>query len=385
MTGRRRWRVATFALVLATTSLLRGHARAGPGSGPAARGDRAAARGHGSVRRRLHRSPAHDDRRARDPAQGRQRVRRRRRRYAGWRRASNRTCTVSAARRLVLVYPEEDGKVTSIVGQGWAPKAVDVDWYLSRRKTLLGAGLDPAVVPGALHAALTVLERWGTMTLRSRSRARAIELRRERLPDAAAAPCWTIERELAFIERWPDNKAYWLKPDGSRLQAGETIRLPSTWRARSGGWLMPSAARPGRGRAAAIVAARDRFYKGDIAREMVAFLSSTTPPSTLDDFADFFARIEEPAKTTYRGYDVYKHGVRQPGPGAAADAEHPRAVRSRRDGLRNSADYLHTIVEAMKLAYADRDSYYADPGIREGAGRGSACRRPTRKPACHAD
>ena len=65
---------------------------------------------------------------------------------------------------LVLVYPKKEKKVTSIVGQGWAPKAVDVDWYLSRGKTLQGEGLDPAVTPGALHAALTVLEKWGTMS-----------------------------------------------------------------------------------------------------------------------------------------------------------------------------------------------------------------------------
>ena len=65
---------------------------------------------------------------------------------------------------LVLVYPKKEGKVTSIVGQGWAPHAVDVDWYLSRKKTLQGSGLDPAVVPGAVHAALTVLEKWGTMS-----------------------------------------------------------------------------------------------------------------------------------------------------------------------------------------------------------------------------
>src|SRR5262249_39165817 len=63
---------------------------------------------------------------------------------------------------LVLVYPQRERKVTSVVGQGWAPAAVSVDWYLSRKKNLSGAGLDPAVVPGALHAALTVLERWGT-------------------------------------------------------------------------------------------------------------------------------------------------------------------------------------------------------------------------------
>ncbi len=63
---------------------------------------------------------------------------------------------------LVLVYPKSERKVTAVVGQGWAPAAVNVDWYLSRQKTLKGEGLDPAVTPGALHAALTVLEKWGT-------------------------------------------------------------------------------------------------------------------------------------------------------------------------------------------------------------------------------
>ena len=67
---------------------------------------------------------------------------------------------------LVLVYPKKENKVTSVVGQGWAPSAVNVDWYRSRNKTLDGEGLDPAVVPGAVHAALTVLEKWGTMSLR---------------------------------------------------------------------------------------------------------------------------------------------------------------------------------------------------------------------------
>ena len=69
-----------------------------------------------------------------------------------------------------------------------------------------------------------------------------------------------------------------------------------------------------KGRAAGIVAARDRFYKGDIAAEMVAFLQKHDAPFELADFAEFFARIEEPAKTTYRGYTVYKHGFGSQGP-----------------------------------------------------------------------
>src|SRR5262247_4439488 len=75
---------------------------------------------------------------------------------------------------LVLVYPRSENKVTAIVGQGWAPKGATIEWYTSRGKTLDGEGLDPAVVPGTIHAALTVLEKWGTMSFEQVS-ARAID------------------------------------------------------------------------------------------------------------------------------------------------------------------------------------------------------------------
>src|SRR5215813_11370500 len=82
---------------------------------------------------------------------------------------------------LVLVYPVNERKVTSVVGQGWAPKGATIDWYKSRSKTLDGEGLDPAVVPGTLHAALTVLERWGTMSFEQVS-ARDIEYAEQGFP-----------------------------------------------------------------------------------------------------------------------------------------------------------------------------------------------------------
>ena len=129
---------------------------------------------------------------------------------------------------LVLVYPKKEGKVTSVVGQGWAPHAVDVDWYLSRQKNLMGEGLDPAVVPGALHAALTVLERWGTMSFEDVA-APAIGYAERGFP-MRASTARAIERQLQFFERWPANKAYWLKPDGSPYKPGETITLPATAR-----------------------------------------------------------------------------------------------------------------------------------------------------------
>src|SRR5688500_7494311 len=102
---------------------------------------------------------------------------------------------------LVLVYPQRDKKVTSVVGQGWAARNATIDWYVQRNKTLEGAGLDPVVVPGALHAAFTVLDRWGTMSFEAVS-ARAIEYARDgfALRPLTAS---TIERQREFIEKWP--------------------------------------------------------------------------------------------------------------------------------------------------------------------------------------
>jgi gamma-glutamyltranspeptidase/glutathione hydrolase len=260
---------------------------------------------------------------------------------------------------LVLVYPKKDNKVTSIVGQGWAPKAVDVDWYLSRQKDLQGEGLDPAVVPGALHAALTVLEKWGTMSFEQVA-APGLAYAEHGFPmrnSTAAA----IQRQLTFFERWPGNKTYWLKPDGTPYQPGETITLPTLARTLK---RMVDAERSARsrGRAAGIAAARDRFYKGDIAREMVAFLQKHGAPFDLSDFADYFARVEEPAKTTYRGYTIYKHGFGSQGPVLLQALNILEYFDLPAMGYA-SADYLHTVTEAMKLAYADRDSFYADPAF----------------------
>jgi gamma-glutamyltranspeptidase/glutathione hydrolase len=267
---------------------------------------------------------------------------------------------------LVLVYPRKENKVTSIVGQGWAPKAVDVDWYLSRKKTLDGAGLDPAVVPGALHAALTVLEKWGTMSFEEVA-APAIAYAEHGFP-MRNSTANAIRRQRKFFEQWPSNTAYWLKPDGTEYRPGETIKLPSLARTLK---RMVEAERgaKGRGRAAGIVAARDRFYKGDIAKEMVAFLQKHGAPFDLADFAEYFARIEEPAKTTYRGYTVYKHGFGSQGPVLLQALNILENFDLSSMGYA-SADYLHTVTEALKLAYADRDTYYADPAFVQVPGEG---------------
>jgi gamma-glutamyltranspeptidase/glutathione hydrolase len=255
---------------------------------------------------------------------------------------------------LVLVYPRSENKVTSIVGQGWAAKNATIEWYAARGKALDGHGLDPAVVPGALHAALTVLEKWGTMSFEQVS-ARAIEYAEHGFPMRPRTVA-AIRRNLKFFESWPDNQRYWLKADGAQYRPGETIKLPTLART-----LMRMVEAEGqskdKGRSAGIVAARNRFYKGDIANEMVSFLNRHQTPFELGDFAEFYAKVEAPSMTTYRGYEVYKHSFGSQGP-TLLEALNILEQFDLQAMKHNSADYVHTVVEALKLAYADRDTYY---------------------------
>ena len=102
---------------------------------------------------------------------------------------------------------------------------------------------------------------------------------------------------------------------------------------------------------------------------MVAFLQKHGAPFDASDFAEYYARIEEPAKTTYRGYTVYKHGFGSQGPVLLQALNILENFDLQKMG-HASADYLHTVTEAMKLAYADRDTYYADPAFVQVPGEG---------------
>jgi gamma-glutamyltranspeptidase/glutathione hydrolase len=140
---------------------------------------------------------------------------------------------------------------------------------------------------------------------------------------------------------------------------GETIKLPSLANTLKK-MVEAERAAKSKGRAAGIAAARDRFYKGDIADDMVAFLTKHEAPFDKSDFAEFFAKVEKPAMTTYRGYEVYKQSFGSQGP-VLLEALNILEQFDLQSMKRNSGPYLHTVVEALKLAYADRDTYYGDP------------------------
>jgi gamma-glutamyltranspeptidase/glutathione hydrolase len=127
-----------------------------------------------------------------------------------------------------------------------------------------------------------VLERWGTMSFEEVA-APAIAYAEHGFP-MRDSTVRAIRNQRALFERWPVNKTYWLKPDGTEFLPGETIKLPTLARTLQRMVEAEQGAKS-RGRAAAVAAARDRFYKGDIAREMVGFLQEHGAPFDLADFA----------------------------------------------------------------------------------------------------
>ena len=113
------------------------------------------------------------------------------------------------------------------------------------------------------------------------------------------------------------------------------------------------------GRQAALKAARDRFYKGDIAREMAKFSEENGGLFRYEDFASYSAKVEEPVSVNYRGYTVYKNPSASQGPAELFALNILEGYDLKKMG-QNSADYIHTSAEAIKLAMADRDTYLGD-------------------------
>ena len=160
---------------------------------------------------------------------------------------------------------------------------------------------------------------------------------------------------------------------------GETIKLPTLANTLR---RMVEAERKAKekGRAAGIVAARDRFYKGDIAGRWWRSCKAHDAPFELSDFSEFFASVEEPTSTTYEGYTVYKQGFGSQGPSLLQTLNILENFDLRAMG-HDSADYIHTVIEAMKLSYADRDTLLR--AIRRSCKRRpkGCCRRRTRRSA----
>src|SRR5580765_978864 len=256
----------------------------------------------------------------------------------------------------LLVYDAKTKKVYSINAEGTAPKLATIEWYKEHNagKLPINDSLLAGTVPGCIDAWYVLLDRWGTMSFAEVLK-EAIDLAGNGFPagDSFARAAATTQK----IRKYPTSARVYL-PNGQAPKAGEIFRNPDL--ANTLKRLVEAEVQAkSKGRHEALKAARDRFYKGDIAREMAKFSEDNGGLFRYEDFAGYTAKIEEPVSIDYHGYQIYKNASASQGPAELFALRILEGYDLKALG-HNSADYIHTSVEATKLAFADRDKYLGD-------------------------
>jgi gamma-glutamyltranspeptidase/glutathione hydrolase len=267
----------------------------------------------------------------------------------------------------VLVYSAADRHVYAVSGHGTAPARATIEEFrrLGVSELIPGDGFLGALVPCVLATWVAVLERFGTMRLTD-VLTPAVELAERGFPVSGRLHSAIAGSAVRFRREWPSSARKFL-PGGEPPAIGTVWRQPElaeTFRK------LIEAEASARSREAGLRAAADRFYRGDFAEKVERFVTETpssdasgrehTGLLTADDFAGFSARVEEPVSATYRGVEVHKCGPWTQGPVLLQAVRLLEGFDLAAMG-HNTADYIHVVVECMKLAYADREFYYGDP------------------------
>ena len=275
----------------------------------------------------------------------------------------------------MLIYSADARRVVSVNGNMTAPGRATIECYRSRGiEEIPPYGLLAAGVPAAFGALATALREFGTMTLADVLEP-ALALAtdgfpvheglagEDRGPEFPAGAGASLRQNAAnFLKRWPTSAQLYL-PHEQVPKPGQIIRNPALANFFQR-MLDAEAGARSRGRAGALDAAIDRFYRGDIAREIVDWSDRNEGLLALEDLSRFTTLIEEPVSAGYRGVTVFKCGPWSQGPVFLQQLKLLEAF-DLRAMEHNSAEYIHSVVEASKLAFADRDAYYADPAFTD--------------------
>jgi gamma-glutamyltranspeptidase / glutathione hydrolase len=254
--------------------------------------------------------------------------------------------------------------VIAISGVGIAPAKATVEYYEHRPREpweekapfppIPGMGIRAAITPGLVDGLLLALEKYGTMSFAEVAAPAIEDAEAFAIPEIFAQYLEGGKRTLGF---WPASQKFYF-PNGSVPKPGDVVHMPDLARTLRE---MAAAEKKARGnRAAKIRAVHEYFYKGALAKRIAAFSEANGGLIALGDLAKTKAETDEPRTTTYRGYTVHKPGFWTQGPVMLEALNILEGFDLKAMG-HNSPEYLHTVIEAVKLAFADRDRYYGDP------------------------
>ncbi|MDX3104835.1 gamma-glutamyltransferase family protein [Nonomuraea angiospora] len=269
----------------------------------------------------------------------------------------------------ILLWSEDEQKVSVVCGQGVAPAAATIERYTGLGLDIVpGTGLLAATVPGAFGGWMLMLERWGTWSLAD-VLAPAIHYAERGVPVLERIAATIASVEGLFTGDWPTSAATWL-PGGRVPAAGSKLANPvlaETYRRVVAEAEAASSTREGQ-----LAAARRAWYEGFVAEAIAEFCAKTAWRDssgeahggllTGDDLARWSASVEEPLAFDYRGHTVYK--TRAWGQGPVFLQQLALLQGFDLDGMEFlGADYVHTVTEAAKLAFADREAWYGDTDV----------------------
>jgi gamma-glutamyltranspeptidase/glutathione hydrolase len=255
----------------------------------------------------------------------------------------------------VVLFEARNRKVSVVCGQGSAPQAATPAFFQSTG-VIPGNGPNAGTIPAVVDSMARTLQQFGTKSL-AEVLAPAIEL-------ADGFPVYGMLRAALAMNREATEQWQWSRrtyyPQGRIPEVGEVFRQPSlaaTLRAMAAA---EQAALKRSGRHAAIEAGRDVFYKGDVGRRIAAAVKADNGLLSYEDLANYQGRIEPAVSTRFQGYDIHKAGFWSQGPALLMllnilDAAGIAGMRVR------SEQYLHTLTEAIKLTFDDRNAYFGDP------------------------
>jgi gamma-glutamyltranspeptidase / glutathione hydrolase len=261
-----------------------------------------------------------------------------------------------------LIYNPKTKKVIAINAMGVAPTGATVEFFKSK-----GYAFPPeygplaATTPGTVGGLCYMLSEFGTMSLKQ-VLLPAMQLAAGYPIDAQTAN--SMERGKEMIKGWPYSKAVFLTHPGEKREAPEAgeifvqkdllATLTKLVEAET------AALKNKKSRKEAIMAAYDRFYKGDIAKEFVRGAQEQGGLITLEDLAKWKPLVEEPLHANYKGIEVYKLAQWTQGPMLLQSLNMLENIDLKSMGY-NSTRYIHTLYQTMNMTYADRDFYYGDP------------------------
>ena len=255
----------------------------------------------------------------------------------------------------LLVYDGKAKKAWSLNAEGVAPKLATIEWFEKNRngKMTVDDTLLPGTIPGVVDAWYILLSRWGTKSF-GEVLSTAADMAEKGF--ILTAPMASGMNSRALSKYPTSRKTY--QPDGRQWHEGDLFTNPQlahTFRRL----IEAERQAAGRGRLEALKAVRDLYYTGDIAREMARFAEENGGLMRYEDFASYQAKVEETVSYNYHGYLVHKNPSATQGPAELFALNTLNGYDLKAMG-HNSADYIHTLAEAVKLAMADREKFLGD-------------------------